>query len=330
MIFDTEDNLVVAFGDQGFDGVDNPQIASQDTVSSYGKVFEIDVETLEYRTVAKGVRNPQGLVLGRNGRIWETEHGPEGGDEINLINEGSNYGWPYVTFGTQYGQYEWPLNANQGRHQDFDLPVFAFVPSIGVSNLIDVVGVPQPWDGDLLVSSLAARKLYRIRIRAGRVLVVEPILVDTRVRDLTQMTDGTIVLWGDNAEFVELTVAPDDGSITLTNDGEGASRDEMTGLSEVIRGCKECHSFVAETAGSNAPSLWKVYGRPIASTDFADYSNALRSVAGEWDDESLQQFLTDPQRFAPGTTMRRPYIGNSQMLRELVRYLERVSGSRGH
>ena len=79
------------------------------------------------------------------------------------------------------------------------------VPSIGVSNLIQIVETPRAWIGDLLVSSLKLQSLYRIRIREGRVIFAEPIDIGERIRDLEQMQDGTILLWADNARLVELT-----------------------------------------------------------------------------------------------------------------------------
>lgn len=72
------------------------------------------------------------------GTLWSTEHGPRGGDEINVLEEGEHYGWPMVTYGTRYGNQDWPANPNQGRHLGYQAPVYAFVPSIGISNLIQI------------------------------------------------------------------------------------------------------------------------------------------------------------------------------------------------
>ena len=119
-----------------------------------------------------------------------------------------NYGWPFVTYGTAYDRHEWPLSEVSGSHEGFTRPVFAWVPSIGVSNLIQVGEIPRAWEGDLLVSSLKAMSLYRIRVREGSVIFAEPIEVGERIRDLEQMRDGTILLWADNARVVELTVEP--------------------------------------------------------------------------------------------------------------------------
>ena len=86
-----------------------------------------------------------------------------------------NYGWPYVTYGTDYGQKTSRWSKFQGRHDGYNRPVFAWVPSIATSNLIQVEGFSPEWDGDLLVSSLKQRSLYRIRYRENRVIFVEPI-----------------------------------------------------------------------------------------------------------------------------------------------------------
>jgi glucose/arabinose dehydrogenase len=106
---------------------------------SPGKVVAIDLVTKAARIIASGLRNPQGLLAARDGTIWLTEHGPQGGDEINIVREGANYGWPYVTYCTEYGWRplrNWPLNPVQGRHDGYERPAFVFVPSIGISNLI--------------------------------------------------------------------------------------------------------------------------------------------------------------------------------------------------
>ena len=205
LVFDRDGDLIVGFGDQELDGFRFPEKASQNDGSSYGKVVTIDLHTLESRVLAKGVRNPQGLLLDRDGNVWETEHGPRGGDELNVLRIGENYGWPLVTYGTGYERVEWPLSKIQGDHSGFTRPVFAWVPSIGASNLIQIVESPHAWIGDLLVSSLKLQSLYRIRVREGRVIFAEPIDIGERIRDLEQMQDGTILLWADNARLVELT-----------------------------------------------------------------------------------------------------------------------------
>ena len=118
------------------------------------------------------------------------------GTEINVIERGSNYGWPLSTYGTQYGLDYWPQGLDGRDHGRFVEPVYAFVPSVGITNLIQIGGDQFPrWEGDFLVASLARETLYRMRTREGRVIYLEPILIGRRIRDLAEGSDGRILLW---------------------------------------------------------------------------------------------------------------------------------------
>ncbi len=127
-----DNTLLVAVGDYDFDGHFDSRVLSTDPASDLGKIIELDVRSGASRTFVSGLRNPQGLTIARDGRIWETEHGPQGGDEVNLLLDGANYGWPMVSYGLQYGptQIEVSTNPNAGRHDGYTRPRFAFVPSI--------------------------------------------------------------------------------------------------------------------------------------------------------------------------------------------------------
>ncbi len=200
----SDGKLLVGTGDQRYDGVTVPRIASQDETSSYGKILRIDPDSGDVTVHAMGLRNPQGLTFDRDGNLWATDHGPEGGDELNAIVSGGNYGWPVVTLGTDYGKLEWPLNRRQGRHDGFAQPVYAWTPSIGVSNVIQIQREPEAWDGDLLVASLVGRSLFRLRMIEDRVALSEAIPIGERIRDLVQLADGSVLLWVDSGSFIEL------------------------------------------------------------------------------------------------------------------------------
>ena len=209
MIFDQGGNLLLGIGDHLLRHPDYIEpYPPQDEASSYGSFVRIDLNTLEAVTFAKGTRNPQGLLMDRDGNIWSTEHGPRGGDELNLIQEGRNYGWPIETYGTGYESYSWPLSGVQGRHPTFEKPIFAWAAAIAPSNLIQIKEMPEQWEGDLLVSSLKARSLFRLRIDDNRVILVEEVPIGERVRDIIQMQDGSFLLWTDGARFVELKIDP--------------------------------------------------------------------------------------------------------------------------
>lgn len=199
-----EDELLLTVGYHGHDGVYGENFP-QDPSSSIGKTIRIDLENKQSEIYTYGHRNPQGLHIDAEGRIWSTEHGPKGGDELNLIRQGANYGWPEVTYGTDYGVYQWPLSESQGRHDGYVEPVYAWVPSIGISQLISIKeSLFEKWKGDLIVGSLNGSKLFRVRVREGRVVYSEPIAVGLRVRDLVETTRGTIVLKTDAGTFVRL------------------------------------------------------------------------------------------------------------------------------
>jgi cytochrome c len=159
-----------------------------------------------------------------------------------------------------------------------------------------------------------------MRIIDRSVIFVEPVKIGERIRDLVQMNDGTILLWTDSAHFIELTVRqePIAAALPLTK----AETD--IGLEEVIRGCIECHSFRPGKSNAESLSMWGVYNRRIADTDFTEYSDSLMMISGAWNEESLKAYLTDPQQFAPGTMMPDPAINNTEQLDALIQYLKKL------
>lgn len=198
--------LLLTVGDHGGDGADGLPAFSQDTDSSYGKVLLVNPGRAVPFTI--GHRNPQGLAVDSEGHVWSTEHGPEGGDEVNLLVEGDNYGWPLATYGTAYGKDTWPLAEYPRSHGRFHEPTFAFVPSVGVSELIQVTSDYLPdWKGDLLVGSLKAALLIRLRLAGERVVFEERINPDMRIRDIAQGRDGRFVLWNDDGHVATLARA---------------------------------------------------------------------------------------------------------------------------
>ncbi|MEJ0074734.1 MAG: PQQ-dependent sugar dehydrogenase [Alphaproteobacteria bacterium] len=204
------DDLYLTAGDYNQDTVfmhSKPEAQNPDT--DFGKILKIDLRTGVKTRISVGHRNPQGLTITASGTMYSTEHGPQGGDELNLIAAGKNYGWPVTTFGAHYGSYTWPYDGPEIR-ADFEKPVFAWVPSIGVSNLIELVNFHPAWDGDLLVESLRAQSLFRLRRDGeGRVIYSEPVLLGERLRDIVAMPDGTLALWTDTAKLIFIGVDHD-------------------------------------------------------------------------------------------------------------------------
>lgn len=287
---------------------------SQDPASSFGKIIEINIGGGSHKVVSLGHRNPQGLTVTRNGALFATEHGPKGGDELNLITEGSNYGWPNVSLGTAYEGYDSEYQVNAGEHTSYQSPVFAWVPSIGPSNLIEVRGFDKRWDGDLLVASLKANSLFRMRLEGTRVVYAEPIPLGQRIRDILQLRDGTIVLWTDDTQLLFVSVDRERlaGNVRLTRK-----------VNESLHAaCMYCHHFGPTTPADFAPTLSNIFSRKIGSDNF-HYSEALRSKEGRWTDKSLKEFLSNPANFANGTAMP-PLNINPETIKEIVEVLVQI------
>jgi len=119
-----EDRLLVSIGDHGMDGWATMVRAAQDTNYSHGSIIAVNLDDHSSEIYSLGRRNPQGLIVTAAGQIWSTEHGPQGGDKLNLIEKGGNYGWPLVSYGTEYGSFSWPLSTKPGGHEDFIRPFF--------------------------------------------------------------------------------------------------------------------------------------------------------------------------------------------------------------
>ncbi len=156
-----------------------------------------------------GHRNPQGATLGPDGRLWTHEHGPQGGDEINLPQAGRNYGWPVITHGEQYGG--GPIGEGISARPGMEQPLHHWTPSIAPSGMAfltsDRYG-PQ-WRGSLFVGSLKFRQLVRLEWAGGRLVREERLEgVGERVRDVRQGPDGLLYLLTDSPQGRLLRVVP--------------------------------------------------------------------------------------------------------------------------
>lgn len=141
---------------------------------------------------SKGHRNPQGLAYDPvRGILWETEHGPRGGDEINIIKKGANYGWPLATYGIDYnGARITSFTEYEGTEQPFK----HWTPSIATSGLAVYYGdlFPADWRGDLLAGAMGRTALHRIDLEGDKEVGEERYLIGERVRDVRVGPDGAI------------------------------------------------------------------------------------------------------------------------------------------
>jgi glucose/arabinose dehydrogenase len=156
-----------------------------------------------------GHRNPQGLALHPvTGRLWEHEHGPRGGDEINIIEKGKNYGWPVIGYGIDYNG----AKIHESTHKEgMEQPVWHWVPSIAPSGMAFYAGNLFPtWRGNLFVGALAGQILVRLELEGEKVLQEERLLLQLheRIRDLRQGPDGALWLATDNSSGRILRLAP--------------------------------------------------------------------------------------------------------------------------
>lgn len=207
MQFDSKGLLYVSFGER-FD--DNIRVQAQQLNSSLGKIIRINQDGSApagnpFANIAAdrseiwsyGHRNPQGLAINPvNGELWETEHGPQGGDELNIIKPGSNYGWPIISYGLEYGGQ--PVNGTGLTKQDgMEQPVYYWDPAIAPSGMIFYTGslIPE-WKNNLFIGALAGRHIIRLVINndTHRVIGEERLLAGEkqRIRLVVQGPDGAL------------------------------------------------------------------------------------------------------------------------------------------
>jgi glucose/arabinose dehydrogenase len=157
-----------------------------------------------------GHRNGQGATLAPDGRFWMTEHGPQGGDEINIPQAGRNYGWPVITYGENYGggKIGEGITAKDGMEQ----PLHYWVPSIAPSGMAFLTSdrYGAAWKGNLFVGSLKFGYLDRIELKDGKVVAEHKLLTDSRarIRDVKQGPDGLLYVLTDESDGKLLRLRP--------------------------------------------------------------------------------------------------------------------------
>lgn len=220
LVFDREGMLYITLGDR------QKFAPAQDVRQSLGKVMRIRPDgglpgnnpawpgkAALPGTYSIGHRNPQGAALHpQTGALWISEHGPQGGDEINRIRAGGNYGWPTVSYGCMYGQ---PVGIDcrigGGRHAPgFIEPLGIWAPvSVAPAGMLFYTGAMFPsWRGQLLVGTLAGRALWRLQYGGDRETAREKLLdgLDERIRDVAQARDGAIWLLCDSGTLYRVSV----------------------------------------------------------------------------------------------------------------------------
>lgn len=176
----------------------NENIESQ---KNLGTINILDLANKSIEVISFGHRNPQGICqIGPN--LYSSEQGPDGGDELNLIVKGMNYGWPNTSFGVPYGNFTIPKTGSKsfGLHKGFAAPLFSWVPSIAAGDLFcPTLKVPKLWEGNLLLATLKDTSIRRLVLDNQSIVLDERIPMGARIRDLTFDENGsmwTISDWG--------------------------------------------------------------------------------------------------------------------------------------
>jgi glucose/arabinose dehydrogenase len=153
-----------------------------------------------------GHRNPYGLAFAADGRLWETEMGPRGGDELNLILPGRNYGWPLASEGKNYDGV--PIAPHSSR-PGITAPKLYWVPSISPTSLLFYSGKLFPqWKGDAFIGALSGESLVHVRIRGDQAVPVDQWDMGSRIRFVGEGPDGAIYLLEDGAGARLLRLTP--------------------------------------------------------------------------------------------------------------------------
>ncbi|ATG92684.1 PQQ-dependent sugar dehydrogenase [Paracidovorax citrulli] len=157
-----------------------------------------------------GHRNSQGVVIGPDGRLWMHEHGPQGGDEINVPQAGRNHGWPVVTFGENYGGGK--IGEGLTQKAGMEPPLHYWVPSIAPSGMAFLTSdrYGPAWKGSLFIGSLKFARLHRLELKDGRVVRDEFLLarLGQRIRDVRQGPDGWLYVLTDGPQGRLLRLRP--------------------------------------------------------------------------------------------------------------------------
>jgi len=215
LVFDRGGNLYVTMGERG------EQDRAQDLGTTQGKVVRIrpdgaipaDNPVFPQPGAVPGIwsyghRNPQGAALNPvTGELWISEHGPQGGDEINRIVKGANYGWPRITYGVEYGS---GAQLGEGTTApDVEPPLHFWVPiSVAPAGMVFYTGDKLPgWQGSLLVGTLAGQMLARLTLEGDTVVAENRYLSGERIRDIRQGPDGYPYLLTDSGRLMR--VVPD-------------------------------------------------------------------------------------------------------------------------
>lgn len=215
LAFDKDGNLFVSTGERSDK---QTRVYAQRTDNYLGKILKITKEGqpapgnpfmektgFKPEIYAYGIRNPQGLAIDPNGNLWDIEMGPRGGDEINLIKPGKNYGWGDVTYGIEYSGDK--INKGTTQKVGTEQPVYYWDPVISPSGVTFYTGNIEEWKGNLIIGCLSGEHINRIVMKDNKVVGEERLLEDQneRFRDVLNGSDGNLYAVTDSGKLYKIS-----------------------------------------------------------------------------------------------------------------------------
>ena len=211
------------FYDSDLDGVEHDFTDNPDIRRNFsGRVLRINRDgsipkdnpwlsraTVPADTFAHGFKDPEGAAIHpQTGELWAIDHGPQGGDEVNIVRAGKDYGWPDVSYGVQYdarqadGRKNVPVGNGKSAMEGVEQPIYFWVPSIAPSGMTFYTGSLFPeWKGNLFIGAMAGQHLVRLVLDGNKVVAEEKLLTELkqRIREVRQGLDGALYIFAGNS-----------------------------------------------------------------------------------------------------------------------------------
>lgn len=313
-----DNKLLVSVGDYNRNGINETPAYALNEQVPYGKTLLIDKLTGEWDVFTSGHRNLTGIYIDENSKVWSVENGPEGGDELNKLVMGEEYGWPEVSYGYWYQPEQLlPGDSLRGEHANYRKPFFSWIPAVAPSGLIRMESERFPhWKSDILVGTMRDRNLLRLRLDDNdRVTYSERIHLGHRIRDMEQLPDGKVLILTDD----QYLIAIDNGGLPF----EGVEKIPAERFAELAdfakmfsgkhpvrqqtaktiyeRNCASCHNLQAPSIVG--PHLGDLQGRQVGGLSDFNYSSALEADTRVWNSQTLESFLLKPEQEFTGNKM---------------------------
>ena len=195
-----KNSVYVSIGDLGYSDIDK-----RNERGNLGSIFKLSAKSAV--RISQGHRNPQGIVLFDKKTLMAAEHGPRGGDELNVITEGSDYGWPFVTYGEPYGDGDYIRPAKTGSHEGYIEPIKYWVPSIAPTELVQLpVDGWGDWGRGLVLGTLREEVLVFMKLsETFEVTQSAQVDMDERIRDLEMLRNGDLLATTDSGKLITIS-----------------------------------------------------------------------------------------------------------------------------